>query len=722
MPDGGEFMLPDGEPMLIEDIGDALVIRERSTFLLTDASGNVSAGNRQGFGVYHADTRHLSTFRFTLNGIEPVVLLSTAELGYAMEQVLTNPYLVSTGERTIQRGRYEIRRQRTVADVVEEVLRVTNFDTHPVTLNALYEFGADFADIFDVRGYERERVGTLHEPTVSAQSISYRYTGIDGVERTTEIVFDRPPDHIDAKSAFFRLELEPRGVATVRFAVIVDGLRSELARPGRFRSVRADHKEWLEGCTQVTTDNEFFNRVLRQSLGDVRMLMSRDKDGGEYPAAGTPWFDALFGRDSAIMSMQMLAYQPDIARMTLQALAARQGDKLDPAHDEEPGKILHELRQDELSRAGELPYGPYFGTVDSTPLFLMLVADYFAWTGDLRFVRSLLPAIKLAFQWIDVYGDPMDSGYLSYEKRSAKGLVNQGWKDSWDAVAHEDGSLATAPILLAEAQGYAYAARVRLAPILEKLGESELASQLRAAAVRLRSQFNKDFWVDAKRYYAMALDGEGRQVTSISSNPAHCLWTELIDHANAPSVASHLLGEEMFTGWGIRTLERSNPRFNPIGYHVGSVWPHDNSIAAMGLKMYGFEDKVNAIATAMFDTAVTFPYFRLPELFGGDARSEHLSPVPYPVACRPQGWAAGSVPYITQAILGLRADASNNCLRIVNPRLPKWLSWLQVRRLKVGSGTVSVNFRRTGSSTSVEVQKTTGNVDVVVSKRWVQED
>lgn len=722
MPDGGEFMLPDGEPMLIEDIGDAILIRERSLFLLADAAGNVSAGNRQGFGVYHADTRHLSTYRFSLNGVEPVVLLSTAQLGYAMEQVLTNPYLVSKGERTIQRGRYEIRRQRTVAGVVEEVLRVTNYDTHPVTLNALYEFGADFADIFDVRGYEREQIGTLHEPVVGSHSIAYRYTGIDGIERTTELVFNRPPDRIDDASALFRLHIEPRDVATIRLAIIVDGLRNELARPSRYRSMRDNYKVWRESCTQIVTDNEFFNRVLDRSLNDVRMLMSHDRDGSEYPAAGTPWFDALFGRDSAIISMQTLAYQPDIARMTLQSLARHQGDKLDPAHDEEPGKILHELRRDELSRAGELPYGPYFGTVDSTPLFLMLVADYFAWSGDLRFVRGLLPAIKLALQWIDVYGDPLNSGYLSYEKRSAKGLVNQGWKDSWDAVTHEDGSLATAPILLAEAQGYAYAARIRLAPILEKLGEQELASQLRSAAASLRTQFNRDFWMDAKRYYAMALDGEGRQVASISSNPSHCLWTELIDHANAPGVAEHLLGKEMFTGWGIRTLERTNPRFNPIGYHVGSVWPHDNSIAAMGLKMYGFEDKVNAIATAMFDTAVTFPYFRLPELFGGDARSEHLSPVPYPVACRPQGWAAGSIPYITQAILGLRPDGSNNCLRVVNPRLPKWLNWLQVRRLRIGSGTASVNFRRTGSSTSVEVQKTTGNVDVVVSKRWAQGD
>ena len=717
-PEGVTFELPSGEPMLIEDIRDALVIRERSIFLLTDPDGNVPAGNLQGFGVYHADTRHLSTYTFSLNGVEPVLLLSTAELGYAMEQVLTNPTLVAPGERTVVRGSFELRRQRTVADLVDERLRITNFDTHPITLNLLYEFGADFADIFDVRGYKRGRQGTMHKPVIGDRSIEYAYSGIDERERRTEIVFDRKPDAIDERSALFRVTLEPRQQTTIRTAVMVDGHRTELDRVNRFRSVAAEHREWREAATQVVTDNEFFNRVLDRSITDIRMLMSRTDQGQPYPAAGTPWFDALFGRDSCVVSMQTLAYQPEVARSTLRLLSKHQGTRLDASHDEEPGKILHELRFDELSRASELPYGPYYGSVDSTPLFLMLIAEYYAWTGDMRLVRELLPEIKMALHWLDVYGDPLDTGYLSYEKRSAKGLVNQGWKDSWDAVVHEDGTLAAAPIRLAEAQGYAYAARVRLAPLLERLGEQELASMELAAAARLRKQFNEAFWMPDKRYFAMALDGAGQQVASISTNPAHCLWTGLADATRAQDMAGHLMSEEMFTGWGIRTLERGNPRFNPIGYHVGSVWPHDNSIAAMGLKMYGFEDQVNAIATALFDTGVAFPYFRLPELFGGDARSEHRSPVPYPVACRPQSWAAGSMLLVTQAMLGLKAEAAERRLRIVNPRLPNWLHSVQVRGLRVGAGTVTLQFRRTGRSTNVEVQKTTGGIDVIVSKRW----
>jgi glycogen debranching enzyme len=348
----------------------------------------------------------------------------------------------------------------------------------------------------------------------------------------------------------------------------------------------------------------------------------------------------------------------------------------------------------------------------------MLLADYCAWTGDVRLARELLPSVRLALDWMDVYGDPLNSGFLSYEKRSARGLVNQGWKDSWDANVHEDGTLAQAPIALAEVQGYAYAAWTRLAPILDSLGESELAATLRSRASALKTAFHDAFWLPDRHYYAVAVDGAGRPVASITSNPGHCLWSGIVDPARSDDVAAQLLSPEMFTGWGIRTLETRSPRFNPIGYHTGSVWPHDNSIVALGLKMYGCEDQLNAVAGALFDAAGAFPYFRLPELFGGDARSEHRSPVPYPVACRPQSWAAGAMPLVAQAMLGLKAEAQDRRLRIVNPRLPRWLSSVQVRGLRVGSGSVSLQFRRTGNSTSVEVQKTTGNVDVVVSRRW----
>jgi glycogen debranching enzyme len=714
------FALPEGEPMGIEDIRDALVIRERGTFLLTDEAGNVPPGNRKGYGIYHADTRHLSAWSFKVNGHNPVLLLSTAELGYAMEQVSTNPTFESHEGRTVQRGSIEIRRQRLIADVVEERLQVTNFNPFPVTLSLMYELSADFADIFDVRGYERERLGTMHPPQLTDRTIDYRYTGIDERERRTHVAFDAKPDYLDESTALFRVTLRPRERAALLTTIMIDRHGTEMPAVHRFETVASAHRRWIEGCTEITTDNEFFNRVIARSLSDVRMLWTElpAHDGG-YPAAGTPWFDALFGRDSCILSMQMLAYRPELARRTLELLARWQGTKVDPQHDEEPGKMLHELRLDELSRAGELPYGPYYGSIDSTPLFLMLVVEYWRWTADVRFIRTLLPAIRAALAWMDTYGDPAGSGYLTYEKHSAKGLVNQGWKDSWDAVPQANGQLAKAPIALAEVQGYAFAARCGLPAVLDRLNEPKLAEECRVAAERLRRRFHDDFWVAAEHSYAMALDGDGLPVASVASNPAHCLWAGLLDPPHSDELVQRLMAPDMFSGWGIRTLSAKHPRFNPIGYHIGTVWPHDNSIAAMGFKMYGFEEELNRLASALFDAAVSFPYFRLPELFGGEARSAHNSPVPYPVACRPQSWAAGAMPFITQAILGLKPEAPERRLRIVNPKLPPWLNTVHVRGLRVGGGTVSLQYRRTGRTTHVEVQKVSGGVDVIVSnKRW----
>ncbi|HYM15116.1 MAG TPA: glycogen debranching N-terminal domain-containing protein [Dehalococcoidia bacterium] len=704
--------------MGIEDIRDALVIRERSSFLLTDTQGNAPRGNAQGFGLYHADTRHLSAYEFSLNGAEPVMLLSTAELGYAMEQVMTNRTMMSHNSRRIARGSIELRRQRTVADVLEERLRISNFNPFPVTLALRYEFEADFADIFDVRGYERARHGTPHPPEMRERSIRYRYTGIDGRERDTTIAADTTPIAMDAGSMLFRVTLQRRESVTLRLTISVDGEQRDPSGVSRFDMVAEDYRRWGATATQILTDNEFFNRVIQRSLSDVRMLWGENEEGDAYPAAGTPWFDALFGRDSCIVSMQMLAYRPELARSTLRLLAKWQGTKLDPTHDEEPGKILHELRFDELSRAGELPYGPYYGSIDSTPLFLMAFAEHYAWTADLKLARELMPAVRAALTWMDTYGDVTGGGYLAYEKHSQKGLVNQGWKDSYDAVVHADGALATPPIALAEAQAYAYAARRRLAPILERLGEKGLAASNRERAEALRRRFNEDFWLEDQRFFAMALDGQRHPVASIATNPAHGLWCGIIDPARAGEVTGRLMQHDVFSGWGLRTLASGSPRFNPIGYHVGSVWPHDNSIAAMGFKMYGFEDELNELASALFDAATSFPNFRLPELFGGEVRSAHNTPVPYPVACRPQSWAAGALPLITQAILGLKAEAPEKRLRIVNPRLPYWLNSVHVRGLRVGNGHVTLHYRRGPGGTHVEVQKATAGIEVVVSNRW----
>ncbi len=711
--------LPEGEPQGIQDIRDALVVRERDTFLLTDEYGNIPRGNEQGLGLYRADTRHLSTYAFYVQGGAPVMLLSTAELGFAMEQVLTNQRLQTADGRVVQRGTIEIRRQRVMADVLEETVRITNFNPYGVTLELWYDLDADFADIFEVRGHMRPQRGEILPVAVSKDTIVYAYRGLDQRQRETRVAFNPNPTSISATGARFVLNLGRRETIVIQLTVAADGQqRRSLKGRQRFDVVAADYNAWMEGCSQVFTDNEFFNRVMQRSLADIRMLLSETKAGERYPAAGTPWFDALFGRDSCIAALQLLPYRPDIARQTLRALAAHQGDERNPWRDEEPGKILHEMRLDEMSATGELPYAPYYGSVDVTALFLMLAGEYYAWTADLRFMHALQPHIMAALSWIDNWGDLNQDGYVEYEKHSARGLVNQGWKDSWDAVMHAEGGLAPPPVALVEVQGYVYAARRSIAAVLGALGlHDEERRQLHKAA-RLRRNFNRDFWIPEERFFALALDGEGRPCASITSNPGHALWTGIVGTQFARPVADRLMSNELFSGWGIRTLSSSSVRYNPIGYHVGTVWPHDNAICAIGFKMYGFEDETNELATALFDAACAFPYYRLPELFGGQPRTAHGAPVPYPVACRPQSWAAGSFPLILRAILGLRADAPAHKLAVVRPNLPYWLNHVQLRGLRVGRGHVDLRFFRRGGATVVEVLDSSGGIQVVTPGRW----
>lgn len=705
-------MLPEPEPMSVQEIRDALVIRERDLFLLTDVNGQVARGNRSGHGLYHADTRYLCSLELDFSTARPITLLSTAELGFSSEQVMTNPSMLDAEGQRLDRGTIHMRRTRVIANVLEETLAVRNHNIFAVSLELQYRLAADFADIFEIRGYEPRRRGSLDAPGFDNGALTMRYMGLDGRRRETLVRFDPEPTTLagdaDLAIATYRFRLEPQESFTLRLLVCIDGRLEAPHAEHRFAAVARSYSEWREGSTRVVTDNQFFNATLARSLDDIRMLWSTDPYGAQYPAAGTPWYDCLFGRDSCIVGMQTLAFRPEIAAQALSALARYQGTKHDDWRDEEPGKILHELRRGELTNINELPFSPYYGSIDSTPLFLLLAGEYLRWTGDEGLIAQLRPCLDSALAWLRASLRAGD-GLLSYEKRSAKGLVNQGWKDSSDAIVHRDGSLVAPPIALAEVQAYACAALRRLAVLDGTFSEE---------AGRLAARFNRDFWMEADGCFALALDGEGRRAEAVASNAGHALWCGVADADKARRTAERLMAPDMFSGWGIRTLTAASPRYNPQGYHLGTIWPHDNSLIAMGFKRYGFEPELNVLFSALFEAAQMFPYHRLPELFGGSEQSGHLTPVPYPVACRPQSWAAGAIPLMTQAVLGLVPDAQRRTLYVVNPALPPFLQEVTVSGLRVGDGGADLSFIRRGPETVVEVLDVRGELSVCEVQRW----
>ncbi|MFQ6122786.1 MAG: glycogen debranching N-terminal domain-containing protein [Dehalococcoidales bacterium] len=709
------YLLPHGEPIALADIRDALVIKEGDLFLMTDVEGNVPRDSMAGYGLYKGDTRCLSVYDLSFDEIRPVVLLSTAELGYSSEHHLTNPPMPTVEGRSIPKESLEVRRQRVINGYLLETVQVTNFNIFRATVNLRFDFDADFVDIFEVRGEKRQRRGKLSSPIVEKSRVTFKYKGLDGLWRSTEIKFSPTPDQLWYNGALFTISLGHRESTSITVTINPDGARRDTHFPKEFSKQTVSYREWLNSSTQVFTNNEFFNAMLERSLSDIRLLVT-ESDAGRFVAAGTPWFNCLFGRDSIITSLQTLSFKPEIARNTLRLLARWQGKELDEWRDEEPGKILHELRTGEMASLGEIPMNPYYGTIDATPLFLMLAAEYVAWTGDLDLIRELEPNLMAALGWIDRYGDADRCGYVEYCKRSPKGLLNQGWKDSRNGIVNGDGTLVKPPIALVEVQGYVYAAKRGMAWLLSLLGKKDVARRLQRKATALKTRFNRDFWLEEEEFYALALGANKEPARSITSNPGQCLWTGIMAGDKAPKVVERLFSNDMFSGWGIRTLSSQVARYNPLGYHLGSIWPHDNSLIGMGLKRYGFEDELNELATALYDCCRSFAYYRLPELFCGVPRTAHSLPVRYPVACRPQAWAAGSLLLLLQAILGLAPNAPKKELKVIRPKLPYWLEQVEVRKLKVGSGTVDLLFERRKGQAKVSVLSN-GGVKVSVTRK-----
>jgi glycogen debranching enzyme len=710
-------------PVLVTDLASkTLAVKEGETFLYTDLEGNLDHGGDYGLGLYSRDTRFLSLFRMTISGRDPVLLSSSAERGYMSYVDLTNPALDVQDDAEVPQQTLNIRRIRAVNRRLYERVRVKNYNARPVELDLEFSLGADFIDIFEVRGMADQPRPIQDRPALDGRCLTFSAIGRDGVRRATVIEFSSEPDEADVGEEVvrvaFRLRLGPyqtRLVGLTMDAIVGDEERPAADFDVAVHELRRSYEDWERSSTSLVTDNEQFNDLLDRCLRDLRALYTPTPDGAVL-AAGIPWYVTVFGRDSLIAAHQILSINREPARQALEVLAAHQGTEVDDWRDEEPGKILHEVRQGDLARAGVVPHTPYFGSVDSTPWFLILVAQYFRWTGDVAFVRRLRPNVEAALRWIDDYGDLDGDGFVEYRTRSARGIRNQGWKDSHDSMVHSDGRLAEPPIALSEVQAYVYLAKSRIAEMFLALGDESRAQLLVTQAEELRRRFNAAFWMEDERYFAAALDADKRQIRTVMSNPGHALYCGIVEPEKAALLSKRLLAPDMFSGWGVRTMSKSAAAYNPMSYHNGSVWPHDNALIAAGLKRYGFARSTNRVATALFDAAIQADYLRLPELFCGFTRRTPNRPVSYPVACSPQAWAAGAPFLMLQAMLGISARAHENLLTVNKPHLPTWVNTVEVRNLSVGSSRISLVFRREGEITSFSLLEREGDVRVVMEE------
>ncbi len=657
-----------------------LTVLDGNTFFVSDAAGDVEPGNAAN-GFFHADMRQLSTWRLLVNG-QPVHVLTSRTVDYYSASVFATLASVSVGENPS----ISIRRDRFVARGVHEDLTIQNHSDRPQTVTIEIQYGSDFADLFEVKDRTPKR-GQLRTD-LGASLVTLSYTR-DTFRRDTVIEFSENFS-VGPERARVELHLEPRGSwrTCIDVVPVVDGAFNRLEHGDRtFGDPKPDmptsFEQWMAQAPTLETDNDVVRHTYRQSLIDLAALRFRPLKTLSYslPAAGLPWFMALFGRDSLITAYQALPFQPHLARTTLEALTAWQATERDDFRDAEPGKILHELRLGELTMLGERPHSPYYGTHDATPLFLILLDEYERWAGDHEFVRSLQPAAMKALEWIERYGDRDGDGYLEYQTRSKEGLANQCWKDSWNSILFKDGAVAKGPIATCEIQGYAYDARVRMARLAREVWDDpQLATRLEGDAARLRERFNRDYWVDARGHYALALDGEKRQVDAMSSNVGHLLWSGIVPEDRAAMMVTRLMSPEMFTGWGIRTMAVSAAGYNPIEYHDGTVWPHDTAFVAEGMRRYGHREQASHLALMLIQAAGAFEY-RLPEVFAGFAREETGAPVEYPTASRPQAWAAGAPLLALRTALGL--DVVDGTLRI-DPHLSQ--GWGRVRLDNVAVG------------------------------------
>ena len=681
-----------------------LTLIDGKTFLSTTFSGDIMPPGAPDVGFFHDDTRFLSRLELRVGGYRTVVLSSSTEQTFSSQIELT------TGKSTL-RDSYEIpentvhirREQLLSSEILYDHLTFENFNFTELELLIELAYEADFLDVFQVRGAARQHFGHYYKPILHRDSLVFHYCGRDNLARQTAIHLSPDPESIDGTTARWKLKLPPfkRFQVQTTITPLTEAKRSRAGRIDFGSSLRARREafaHWQSQSTRFESNHRIFDQMVNTSLSDMHALQIPDCRE-HIIAAGIPWFATMFGRDSIIAAYQSLLLNPQLACETLRVLARYQGKEKDDWSDEDPGKILHEFREGEMTRAREMPFSPYYGSVDATPLWLVLLSETFNWTADEKLVQDMLPHAHRALDWIDNYGDLDGDGFVEFLRRSPRGLANQGWKDSWDANLHRDGKVAEPPIALSEVQGYVYEAKYRMASLMRSFGEIRTAETMKKDAAELAKRFERAFWMPQRGFYAMALDREKRQLQVISSNVGHLLFTRMLPQDRARAIVQRFMQPDMFSGWGWRTISQDERIFNPLSYHRGSVWPHDNSLVAHGMALYEFRDAALSAFTGLAQAALNFRDYRLPELFCGIQRRETDEPVQYPVSCSPQAWASGAIFLLLTSVLGIRPSAPRRELNIVNPRLPDWLDSLNIRNLRIGGSRVGLDFTRRGTRT-----------------------
>ena len=696
-------------------------LKSDDLFAVFDSQGNFAGGALGPDGLFYKDTRFLSEFTVRLGGSEPLQLGSVLlDDNGAMVVDLTNADLhTAKGRVWLQRESVHLSRFKFLSGSSSfERIRLRGYGPIGRTIPVEITFDADFADLFEVRGTRRTRRGTRSVHRVSDSEIEFRYTGLDQVLRRTLLRFDPPPSNLGDARARWDVDLDQEHEQTIviKTCCLIDkDCENSASIAEAFRSGHKLRRETAGQRAKLDSSNPQFDAVIARAWSDLDMLMTRTPHGA-YPYAGVPWYSTIFGRDGIITAMLLLWCAPYFAKGVLLTLADLQATEIDPVADAEPGKILHERRGGEMAALGEVPFKRYYGSVDSTPLFVMLAAQYFERTGDIDTIRAIWPNIRAALDWIDTHGDTDGDGFVEYARMTDKGLSNQGWKDSSDSIFHRDGRLASAPIALCEVQGYVFAAKKGAAVLAAQLGESDMTARLADEAETLRVKFEAAFWIEEAGTYAIALDGDKRRCEALASNAGHCLFTGIAAPERAKRVAELLTGKRFHSGWGVRTLAVGEARYNPMSYHNGSIWPHDNALIAMGLARYGHKKAALSIFEGIFDSALYDDLRRLPELFCGFERRRRQGPTSYPVACSPQAWAAATPFALVAAAIGCVIDPAAGKLTLDRPVLPKFLDDLTIRNIVIGEARVDLRLSRVDGDVTTAVLRREGDVVVTITK------